>query len=90
MFLRQINTKLRAVGVQSVQNYLTRHVSGTLGKFESELLEKWKQKLEDEKVPEIETSLEHILDHILEKEKVRQRTSHSSNAHCEFSINCVH
>lgn len=71
MFLRQINTKLRAVCVQSMQNYyLTRNISGTLGTYESELIEKWKQKLENEKVPEIENSLEHILDHVLEKEKV--------------------
>lgn len=70
MFLRQINTKLRTVCVQSLQNSLLRNVSGTVGSYESELIEKWKQKLEDEKVPEIETSLEHILDHILEKEKV--------------------
>lgn len=71
MFLRQINTQLRAVCIQSMQNILSRNISGTLGSFESELIEKWKQKLESEKVPEIETSLEHILDHILEKEKVR-------------------
>lgn len=70
MFLRQINVKLRAVYAQSVQNYLSRNISGTLGSFESELIEKWKQKMENEKVPEIEASLEHILDHILEKEKV--------------------
>lgn len=75
MFLRQINTKLRAVCVQSVQNYLSRNISGTLGSYESDLIAKWKQKLEEEKVPEIETSLEHILDHILEKEKVRIRVS---------------
>lgn len=70
MFLRQINTKLRAVCVQSVQNYLSRNISGSLGSYESELVEKWKQKLENEKVPEIETSLGHILDHILETDKV--------------------
>lgn len=71
MFLRQINTKLRAACVQSMQSVLSRSIGGTLGSYESELIEKWKQKLENEKVPEIETSLEHILDHILEKEKVR-------------------
>lgn len=70
MFLRQINTKLRAVCVQSVQNYCSRVLSGKLGSYESELIEKWRRKLEDEKVPEIDVSLEHILDHILDKDKV--------------------
>lgn len=72
MFLRQINTKLRTVCVASVQNYLSRNVSGSLGSYESDLVEKWKQKLESEKVPEIETSLGHILDHILETDKVKK------------------
>lgn len=71
MFLRQINAKLRAVCVQSMQNALTRNISGTLDACESELIDKWKQKFESANIPEIDVSLEHILDHVLHKDKVK-------------------
>lgn len=76
MFLRQFQNKVRlnepssSAAFQSIKNILLRNISGTYGTYESELIEKWKRKLEEEKVPEIEISIEQILQHVLDKELV--------------------
>lgn len=75
MFLRQFQSKVRlgepSTTLASIKNIFVRNLSGSYGTFESELIEKWKRKFEEEKVPEVETSLEHILEHVIDKEKVR-------------------
>lgn len=42
----------------------------TMSFGQSELIDKWKTKFEEEKVPEVESSLENILGHVLDKDKV--------------------
>lgn len=74
MFLRQFQSKVRlnepSITFSSIKNLIVRNISGTYGDYESELIEKWKRKFEEEKVPEVETSLEQILEHVVDKEKV--------------------
>lgn len=74
MFLRQFQNKVKlnepTTTLSLIKNLFVRNISGTYGKYESELIEKWKRKFEEEKVPEIETSLEQILEHVIDKEKV--------------------
>lgn len=43
----------------------------TLAFGQSELIDKWKTRFEEEKVPEVEASLENILGHVLDKDKVK-------------------
>lgn len=51
----------------TVKPILLRNLSMAYG--ECELIDKWKSKFEEEKVPEVDASLENILDHVLDNEK---------------------
>lgn len=42
------------------------------GKTETEIIDRWKQKFANENVSEIETSIKHILHHVIVKTKVRK------------------
>lgn len=52
----------------TIKPLLLRNISMAYG--ESELIDKWKLKFEEENVPEVDASLENILDHVLDREKV--------------------
>lgn len=44
--------------------------SAVLGSCENEVVEKWKQKFANENISEIESSIKHILDHIIGRNEV--------------------
>lgn len=61
MFLRRIN---RLLSNDNINKIFHRHAGSV------NLLEKWKNKFEEEKVPEIQSSLKIILAHVLNVKKV--------------------
>lgn len=69
MFLRQFTNKFLVPATSTLSKNLCRNINGILGTYESELIDKWKQKFAEENVPEIDTSVEQILQHIIEKDK---------------------
>lgn len=76
MFLRRICSHLVSKAYAFNCNRPMCHkVTGILGTYESDLLDKWKEKFTDLNVPEIDLSLEYILMHVLDKEKVSWRLS---------------
>lgn len=69
MFLQKFSKRLLTAA--SFLNVNTvRTLNYALGRSESELIEKWKQKFADENISEIDTSIRHILEHVIEKDKV--------------------
>lgn len=73
MFLKTFNSlflrESSLLNGLSLKPLVFRHM--TMSFSQSELIDKWKTKFEEEKVPEIESSLENILERVLDKEKVR-------------------
>lgn len=69
MFLQKLSRRL--LSATSVVNVNTlRTLNFALGRSETELIDKWKQKFAEENISEIDTSIKHILEHVIEKEKV--------------------
>lgn len=72
MFLRQIKNIIFGESITNRTHLTTvsrllfsRNASGSIS-----LLEKWKTKFQEEKVPEIESSINNILAHVLQIKKV--------------------
>lgn len=71
MFLRNICGRLLKSAISFRSERVFGHrVQGILGTYESDELQKWKEKFEELKIPEADISLEYILAHILDKKKV--------------------
>jgi len=70
MFLRRINSFLTNDKV-TINNIFQRY-AGSIN-----LLEKWKNKFEDEKIPEVQSSLKIILAHVLNVKKLRELPQNS-------------
>lgn len=69
MLLQKLSSRLLStIPVVNVNTLRTLNIA--LGKSETELIDKWKQKFAEEKIPEIDTSIKHILDHVAQKDKV--------------------
>lgn len=71
MFLQRLSNRLLSTSTVPVLNIQSlRALNVLLGKTETELVDKWKQKFAHENISEIETSIKHILDHVIGKDKV--------------------
>ena len=69
MFLHRVSRQLLiANNVFSVKNLRCLNIA--LGRSETELIDKWKQKFQSENVSEIENSIRYILEHIVERNEV--------------------
>lgn len=69
MFLKKVcNHLLSTVSTVNVNTF--RALNFALGKSDTELINKWKQRFADEKIPEIEPSIRNILEHVIRKEMV--------------------
>lgn len=69
MFLQKLSKRLFTFN--AILNASTlRCLNVALGSAESEIIDKWKRKFANEKISEIESSIKHILDHVLEQKKV--------------------
>lgn len=69
MFLQKLSNHL-LVAKSAININSLRALSIAFGRTESELIDKWKQKLADENITEVEQSIKHILDHVVGKDKV--------------------
>lgn len=75
MFLQKLSNRLLStIPVVSVNALRTLNI--VFGKSENELIEKWKQKFAEENISEVDVSIKHILDHVVQKDKVKNTTLH--------------
>lgn len=70
MFLQKLSKRLLSATTSVVNTHFLRTLNYALGRSETELIDKWKQKFAEENITEIDTSIQHILEHVIEKEKV--------------------
>lgn len=70
MFLKRLCNHVLST-VPTVNVNAVRALNFTLGKSDTELVNKWKQRFADEKISEIEPSIRHLLEHVIKKEKVK-------------------
>lgn len=70
MFLKRVCNHILST-VTTVNANTVRALNIALGKSETELVNKWKQRFADENISEIEPSIRHILEHVIRKEKVK-------------------
>lgn len=81
MFLKMFN--ILVARESSLLNNVTlkpllgRNAYATVAYGQSELIDKWKSRFEEEKVPEVDASLENILEHVLDKDKIDKVSSDS-------------
>lgn len=69
MFLQKFSARLLlATNVIKKRTLCT--LNYALGKPETEIIDKWKRKFVDENISEIDSSIRHILDHVIEKSQV--------------------
>lgn len=54
----------------TMKSFLGRNTYATVAYGQSELIDKWKSRFEEENVPEVDASLENILEHVLDKDKI--------------------
>lgn len=54
----------------AVNSFNRLRYSIVLGNSENEVVEKWKQKFANENISEIESSIKHILDHVIGRNEV--------------------
>lgn len=66
MFLQRATSRLIMTNTVLNVNKL-RSLDIALGKSETELIDKWKLKFANEKISEIDTSLKHILHHVIQQ-----------------------
>lgn len=66
MFLHRISRRLLASNTLNTQRCL----NIALGRSDTEIIDKWKQKFASENISEVESSIKHILDHVIEKKEV--------------------
>lgn len=72
MFLSKLSHRLvTSVATPVFRVSGQRFISGHLKKIKSNLIDEWKQKLIDLNVPEIEASMEYIVEHVVGRDKVR-------------------
>lgn len=78
MFLKRVcNHILSTVSTVNVNTLRALNIS--LGKSETELVDKWKQRFADEKITEIDPSIRNILEHVIRKNKVNLTISRFPN-----------
>lgn len=70
MFLQRFSTRL-LLATNVVNKSTFRSLNYALGKPETEIIDKWKRKFADGNISEIDSSIRHILDHVIEKSQVR-------------------
>lgn len=74
MFLQKVSRQLLTANtVLNVNTLRCLNIANiALGKNETEIIEKWKQKFAKENIDEIESSIKHILDHVINKKEVSE------------------
>lgn len=69
MFLHNVSRRLLTANTVLRVNTL-RCINIAFGSSENEIIDKWKQKFASENISEIETSIKHILGHVIEQKEV--------------------
>lgn len=69
MFLQKFSTRL-LLATNVINKSTLRTLNYAIGKPETEIIDKWKRKFADENISEIDSSIRHILDHIIERSQV--------------------
>lgn len=74
MFLHSVSRRLLTANTVLKVNTL-RCINIAFGSSETEIIDKWKQKFASENISEIESSIKHILGHVIGQKKVAIKIS---------------